>query len=614
MTRAPAMALLLRMQALEALATLLGARLRRSSAAAPLRVWVPGCARGEEVWSLAICLWEGCEAVRAEPHIQLFASDPDEEAVSAVRRGLCPPDIARHLSARRLARFFERQAGGYRVCAALRRAALAGPHDALLDPPLLSGLDVIDCRGLAAQIETAERDAARLSRLYRRLHFALREGGWLVLARPLPGARLDSLFESASIDWPIYRARPRQEPLERPDEPGGSIAAHRRAARLERRLCAADRRIASLSAQLEAANEALRAAHGRLRSRSEELAVRGLELAHRARSLDAADSDLANLVDAADVVAVFLDCDLRVRRFTASAARLLALGSGNLGRPLRQIGARFLDSALERQVRQVIDTAGPTERTVSAGEHRWYLRRIRPHLAGGRVAGEVIVWIDITQSKALQQEISTVAAAEQQRIGQELHDGIQQDLAGLGLLAQTLRDLLGAHAGAPRDLAERLAQSIAAMNERLHALARGLVTVPIDAQSLVPALAELARSTRETFRVDCQFEPDRVRIPDADTATHLYRIAQEAVRNAVRHSGADRITIRLAAPGGEVALTVIDNGIGLPPPGPPHRGVGLRLMAHRSSLIGGRFVAESPPEGGTRIACILPEQADVPEP
>ena len=159
------MALLLRMQALEALAALLGARLRRSSAAAPLRVWVPGCARGEEVWSLAICLWEGCEAVRAEPHIQLFASDPDEEAVSAVRRGLCPPDIARHLSARRLARFFERQAGGYRVCAALRRTALAGPHDALLDPPLLSGLDVIDCRGLAAQIETAERVArGRLAR------------------------------------------------------------------------------------------------------------------------------------------------------------------------------------------------------------------------------------------------------------------------------------------------------------------------------------------------------------------------------------------------------------------------------------------------------------------
>lgn len=597
-------------QALETVAALLSPDLTTTSAASPLRAWVPSCSTGEEAYSLAICLWERFEAAYLQPHIRLFATDPDEAALAVARRGIYPQRIAAKLSARRVARFLERtEALDYRVCASLRERVLFGQHDVLRDPPIFTGLDLLCCRNLPPQL-TPEA----MSQLARRLHFALKEGGWLLLAKPLPAGPLESLFESASVDWPIYRARRREEPLELHPAEGRSTPLQRRLSQLEGQLRSANRKIASMATEIEETREDLHESSVRLKSLNEEIAVLNVELEHRARSLNAATDDLSNLIDATDIVVLFLDRDLRVRRFTASAARLLALANSDVGLPLKQIASTLVDTEFEQEVRRVLDTARPLERDLPAGERRWYLRRIRPYVAGGRAIGAVIAWIDITQIKSLQQEVASVAAVEQQRIGQELHDGIQQELAGLGLLAQTLCDILPARGEAARDLAQRLAQGIAAANERLHALARGLVPVPVDVESLAPALAELARGTREAFAVACLFEPSQVRIPDADTATHLYRIAQEAVRNATRHSNADRITIRLAAPDGGVMLEVSDNGIGLPPPGRIHQGVGLRLMEHRCSLIGGRFVAESQPAGGTRIACILPAQPDLPGP
>lgn len=577
-------------QTFETLASLLAPTLSRSSARSPLRVWVPWCSQGEQAWSLAVCLWECFEAIHAEPCIRLFVTDPDEDVVAAFRRGLYPPDIARQVSARRLARFFERQSDGYRVCAALRRVVLAGQHDVLRDPAMFTNLDLTDCRGLPEDIE-----AAQANPLYQQLHFALKDGGWLLLGDTTPSWALEPLFEAAAIDGAIYRKRCVAESVRLEEVAGeASIEAQRRRERLEEQLRSANRRIASMTAEVDRVNR--------------KLAMLNAELERHARELDDANDDLANLIDATNIIVVFLDRDLRVRRFTPSAERLVPLGRNAIGRPLGQVSPRFVDAALEREVQLVLGTARPAETELLLGGDRWYLRRIRPFRAGGRVLGAVLVWIDITQIKLLQREISDIASAEQQRIGQELHDGIQQELTSLGLLADALRESLGVGgAAATVDFARRLAQGISAANGRLHALARGLVPVPIDPEHLEPALSELARSTRETFHVACRFEPARAaRIPDADTATHLYRIAQEAVRNATRHSNADRVGIRLTAPDTGLVLEITDNGVGLPPPGRLRHGVGLRLMEHRCSLLGGRFIAESQAGRGTRIACILP--------
>jgi two-component system sensor kinase FixL len=215
---------------------------------------------------------------------------------------------------------------------------------------------------------------------------------------------------------------------------------------------------------------------------------------------------------------------------------------------------------------------------------------------------------DMTATKTLREEVLKIAILEQQRIGQELHDGTQQELTGLGLLAHELSEALtrqGSHTEAK--LAARLASGIAQANLHVRSLAHGLVPVPVDAETLPAALGELARSTRATYGLSCQFDcPEPVQVGTASTATHLYRIAQEAVGNAAKHAKADAISIRLTRTEADLVLEIADNGTGIAPGRPPHEGAGLRLMEYRCAVIGGRFTVQQQEGGGTLVTCAIP--------
>jgi signal transduction histidine kinase len=120
------------------------------------------------------------------------------------------------------------------------------------------------------------------------------------------------------------------------------------------------------------------------------------------------------------------------------------------------------------------------------------------------------------------------------------------------------------------------------------------------------ALEEYAATTSDLFKVACRFECDSpVLIHDPATAGHLYRIAQEAVGNAIKHGKARNIFIRLDASEEATALSVKDDGVGLPEPLPKNRGIGLRIMAHRSAMFGGIFNARREESGGTLVTCEL---------
>jgi PAS domain S-box-containing protein len=215
---------------------------------------------------------------------------------------------------------------------------------------------------------------------------------------------------------------------------------------------------------------------------------------------------------------------------------------------------------------------------------------------------------DMTEHKALQKEIIDVAMLEQRRIGQELHDGTQQELTGLGLLALSLAESLSSSGAATAgQVAARVARGIELANQRVRSLARGMVPVPIDREGLMAALAELARQTTEIHVLPCGFEcPAPVEIDNDNQATHLYRIAQEAVNNATRHAKASAIWIRLEKVDERLVLEVQDNGIGLPTPRLAVKGIGLRLMEHRCAMIGGAFAIDQRADGGTCIACSVP--------
>ena len=581
-------------QTLEALThAAMAQRIRTASVGDPLRVWVPACGAGAEVYTIAICLLEQMRSAHPASRLQLLATDTDDEALRLTRAGLYARSGLEALSAEQVSGFFEPAGEGrMRAREALRELISIGPHDALRDPPIFSRLDLISGRNLPAHPapEAARHFAASA-------HFALRADGWLLLAEGCDGGALLERFDPTAGGLPLYHKR--------------ALAAERaRPARAPHR---PESQIARLSGELESANAELDALKARLHSLSGERAGLDAELQRRIRSLEAGDGDLSRLIDMLGVAAVFLDPEERIRRYTGGAERLLRITAGDLGRSLAALGSPLVDAALLDAVRHAIAADCASHREIHSEDHHWYLRRIQPHAATNLAEGVLITWVDITPVKALQEEVSRIAALEQLRIGQELHDGIQQELTALGLFAQNLNEALAGRAE-PREhqWAGRLTEGLAAVNRHVQALARGLVPAPVDSASLAPALAELARTTGEATQLACEFTLEgEVRLPNSDTSSHLYRIAQEAVRNATRHAHADRIAIRLSAQGSAVRLEVRDNGIGIPPRAGFGRGVGLRLMEHRCSLIGGTFAAQSVPGGGTRVVCALPG-ADAP--
>ena len=213
---------------------------------------------------------------------------------------------------------------------------------------------------------------------------------------------------------------------------------------------------------------------------------------------------------------------------------------------------------------------------------------------------------DITRRVELEREILNISEREQRRLGRDLHDDLGQQLAGLEFLAQTL---VGRLAGISKS-AEAQAKEIARMAQRTmvrtRELARGLSPIGVETDGLMVALHELAARTKKLFRIECRFRCLKpVLIRDHEVGVHLYRIAQEAVSNAIKHGKARRIDIALAKNGDRILLAVSDNGIGMPKKRHHHSGMGLRVMQYRAGVINASLVAQRREEGGMAFVCSI---------
>ena len=136
------------------------------------------------------------------------------------------------------------------------------------------------------------------------------------------------------------------------------------------------------------------------------------------------------------------------------------------------------------------------------------------------------------------------------------------------------------------------------------ALARGLSPVELETNGLMAALQELAASTEKLFNIACIFHcAPPVLMADNVRATHLYRIAQEAIHNAIKHGRASRIVISLASTGRDMSLSITDNGSGFPANPESSKGMGLRSMRYRAGSIGGMLEIQPVEPQGTRVTC-----------
>ena len=215
---------------------------------------------------------------------------------------------------------------------------------------------------------------------------------------------------------------------------------------------------------------------------------------------------------------------------------------------------------------------------------------------------------DLTDRKVLEEKILQISEEEQHRIGQDIHDDLCQQLAAIGCLAKVAHQSLKKNSSEEASNLEEIVRLVTHANVRAREMSRGLMPVVLDSAGLMAALADLAKGTERIFRVSCPFRCDRpVQVPDHKVATQIFRIAQEAVANAIKHSRADRIEITMSQEETELHLIIRDNGVGIPDniPG-KSTGMGLLTMSHRARMVGGTFAIEHDDFGGTLVRCQVP--------
>jgi PAS domain S-box-containing protein len=220
---------------------------------------------------------------------------------------------------------------------------------------------------------------------------------------------------------------------------------------------------------------------------------------------------------------------------------------------------------------------------------------------------------EIEERKRLEAEIARTIEREQLRLGQELHDGLGQHLAGLGLMLAALQAKSEKESPKIAQHVQVLQQMTVQSVEQARNLAKSFYPVELERHGLLVALKEDAYKTERLFGISCLVQSDSSGCAElkGPLAIQLFRIAQEAVHNSVKYARAKQIRIGLFAVDGHIQLTVKDDGIGFPSMATESKGMGLRIMKYRARMVGGQVDFGNDPGGGAIITCSVPNRAAV---
>jgi len=214
---------------------------------------------------------------------------------------------------------------------------------------------------------------------------------------------------------------------------------------------------------------------------------------------------------------------------------------------------------------------------------------------------------DISERKRLEKMILEISETERRRIGQDLHDGLGQHLTGVAFMGKVLEDRLAETSAVDAAEAAKIVKLVNESIKMTRELARGLLPVVSEGHGLTPALEHYASEVSELFHVACRLESDdSILIHDEALADHLYRLAQEAVTNAIKHGHARSIVVGLAVVTGGGVLTIVDDGCGFDVVHRNESGLGMRIMNYRAKMISGSLSVQSSVNGGTVVRCSFP--------
>jgi PAS domain S-box-containing protein len=367
-------------------------------------------------------------------------------------------------------------------------------------------------------------------------------------------------------------------------------------------------------------------------------------------------AELAAITASAMEAIISLGAERRIVQFNIAAEAMFCCPAHRaIGRPVWQLIPKRFHDATERLFRS-FSQAGIPFRPMGVLDELWGLRshgeefRIEASLSQTEVSGEkrlTLMMRDITERKRneeeirrlnseleqrvrdrtaqleaanrelrrevaqrryLEQQLLKVSEREQRRIGQDLHDGIGQQLTGLMLLNDARLKKLCRESRPDAIEARRMARLLAQARVQVHQLARGLHPVPATSNGLMTALGQLAQNVSSLHRVDCRFRcPREILVQDNVVATHLFRIAQEAIHNSIRHGRSKSIRLALSSANGSVRLTVRDDGQRFAPEMMGNSGgLGLQIMKSRCEAINASLNIRHARPQGMRVACVAP--------
>ncbi len=528
---------------------------------AEVRIWVPGCASGEEAYSIAILFCEAVDKLKVAPHVQVLATDIDDQAIAAARLGRYPASVIEHVSPQRQERFFVRHGDAFQVTKQIRDMCVFSIHNLVRDPPF-SSLDLISCRNLLIYLDTTlQKQVVPL------FHYALSPGGFLLLGSSEGLGASADLFQELDEKQRLFQRKagepratvlfplslPNQaavqlaEPVKRPEQakphdvgalveqmvlayappcvvinrraeiiyssgetspflqqptgkptlniidqarkglraglrmairdaiktnqpvlrtnlavktagelqlidlivrpvPGidesshllavvfqaargkapmqgsGSISDEAAVQQLEQELKSAreemrstvealetatedskssNEELLSMNEEMQSTNEELQSSKEEMQSVNEELSTVNAELHKKLEMLDLAHADLENLIRSTEIATLFLDRELRIKRFTPAATLLFRLLESDTGRPISDFAPRFTEGDVLADMTEVLHTLATKERQVYLPETQsWFLARFLPSRTVGNVIdGVIATFVDITTLK-----------------------------------------------------------------------------------------------------------------------------------------------------------------------------------------------------------------------
>jgi signal transduction histidine kinase len=266
---------------------------------------------------------------------------------------------------------------------------------------------------------------------------------------------------------------------------------------------------------------------------------------------------------------------------------------------LRSVQVALRSRRRQYQVRDLVTQLANLNKTLE--------RRVRERTAELSAANRQLE-NEISRRKGIEGQILEISDREQQRLGQELHDGLCQHLTAVAFMARSIALRLKNHRVIDVADIEKIAELVNDAATDTRNLSRALHRSDVDAAGFVASLQDLV--DREIWKIPCRLEVKAsFHIEDDAVAEHLYRIAREAVINANKHAQAREILIKLERSRDDMALHVIDDGVGFSDKPALKQGLGLHIMNYRAGLIGGRLAIKSPKHGGTCVSCYFPNHA-----